>query len=371
MKRSKHAIILGGGFSGCVWAHILGHKGWSVDLYEKDSTLGGGCRTLWYGGHPYTFGPRHLFTAHKHVLDFLDERLKQRILDHYLLTYVERDDAFYSYPIHEDDISKMPDEEKIRLELEKRPDISKVKNFEEYWLASVGPTLYEKFVKNYSKKMWNIEDNAELTDFKFDGKGVKLRTGTHQVRPDIYITYPYDPRGWNPFFDETTPQTPGVTIHTNCEINAIDGDDASVIIDGKKVKPDLLVSSLSPDWLFQKRYGELQYMGRDFQKLVLPIEQAIPDPTYFLHYANDEPFTRVVEYKKLTGHKSNNTLLGIEIPSTRNKLYPYPVLEQQRLADKYFNDMPNNLVSVGRMGNYRYYDIGMIVDEAIKKSENL
>lgn len=368
---SNKAIVLGGGFAGCTWAHILGNKGWNVDLFEASSLLGGGCRTLWYGGHPYTFGPRHLFCAHQHVYDFLNERLPQRDLKHYLLTYVERDNEFYSYPIHSDDVKRMPDRELIEGELENRPSLEAASDFEEYWQASVGPTLYSKFVEAYSKKMWMIDSNKSITDFKFDGKGVKLREGTHQVRPDIFISYPHDSRGWNPFFDNIAANTKGVKIHLNTKVDQIDGDHAKICVDGKWIEGDIFVSSLSPDDLFSRRYGELQYAGRDFMKLVLPVEEVIPDPTFFLHYANDEPFTRVVEYKKLTGHKSKNTLLGIEIPSRRNKLYPYPVKEQQALADRYFDDMPENLISVGRMGNYRYYDIGMIIDEALEKTKNL
>jgi UDP-galactopyranose mutase len=367
----KQAIILGGGFAGCVWAHLLGHKGWKVDLYEAAPHLGGGCRTHWYGGHPYTLGPRHLFTPYQRVFEFFEERLPQRRLDHYLLTYVERDHAFYSYPMHSDDVARMPDAAQVREELAHLPDPATATNFEACWLAKVGPTLYNKFVKNYSRKMWQIESNTVLTDFKFDGKGIGLRTGTHQVRPDLFVSYPHHPTGWNPFFDEVTVRTPGVTIHLNTPIAEIDGDRARVRLGGDWRTADLVVSSLSPDDLFQRRYGELQYIGRDFMKLVLPIEHAIPDPTYFLHYANDEPFTRVVEYKKLTGHRAPDTLLGIEIPSKNNKLYPYPVKEQQDLAARYFADLPANLLSVGRMGNYRYFDIGMIVDEALTKSANL
>ena len=62
-------------------------------------------------------------------------------------------------------------------ELGNRLDIREIRNFEEYWLVSVGPMFYDKYVKNYSKKMWQIDSNTLISDFKFDGNGVKLRTG--------------------------------------------------------------------------------------------------------------------------------------------------------------------------------------------------
>lgn len=366
----KTATIIGGGVSGCTWAHILGSKGWQVTLVERAPSLAGGLKTFHYGGHPYTFGPRHLFSGHEHVFNFLNERTPLRLLNHYLLTYVERDGQFYSYPLHTDDIQKMPDRDKIESELAERPDPATAHNFEEYWVYSVGQTLYDKFVKNYSKKMWQIESNTVLEDFKFDGKGVSLNTGTHEVRPDFYIAYPYDMAGWEGYIGVCA-ETPGVTVLLNCEVEAYDVDRPAVKIGGEWRQSDILVSSISPDSIFDYEFGALEYIGRDFMKLVLPVEQVIPDPTFFLHYANDEVFTRVVEYKKLTGYQSPTTLLGIEIPSTSNKLYPYPIKEQQDLASRYLDGLPEHVFSVGRMGNYRYYDIGMIVDEALTRTTGL
>ncbi|MQF67093.1 UDP-galactopyranose mutase [SAR202 cluster bacterium AD-802-F09_MRT_200m] len=366
----KTATVVGAGVSGCTWAHVLAKKGWQVTMIESLPFVGGGCKTFQYGGHPYTFGPRHLFTPFERVFDFLKERLPLRNLEHYLLTYVEGDGEFYSYPIHADDLPLMPDNDQINQEMAERPDPATACNFEEYWVYSVGQTLYEKFVKGYSEKMWQVESNTALTDFKFDGKGVALRTGTKQVRPDYSVAYPYDIRGWDPYF-ELCAETPGVTLKLNTRAEEFDVDKPAVKVAGEWIESDILVTSVSPDILFKFEYGRLEYIGRDFQKLVLPIEQVIPDPIYFLHYPNDEVFTRVVEYKKLTGHQSPSTLLGIEIPSTSNKLYPYPVKEQQDLADRYLNELSDNVFSVGRMGNYRYLDIGSSIEEALNRTADL
>jgi len=304
------------------------------------------------------------------VFDFLNDRLPLRKLNHYLLTYVEQDGEFYSYPIHSDDVPSMPEADQINQQLARRPDPGTAKNFEEYWIYSVGQILYDKFVNKYSKRMWNIESNAVLTDFAFDGKGIALQTGTKEVRPDFAVAYPYDIRGWDPFF-ELCAETEGVTLHLNATATAFNLDESSVCVNGEWLKSDLIVSSLSPDLLFDYKYGRLEYMGRDFMKLVLPTELVTPDPIYFLHYPNDEVFTRVVEYKKLTGYESPSTMLGIEIPSKSNKLYPYPVKEQQDLADEYLSDLPENVVSIGRMGNYRYLDIGSSVEEALIRTAGL
>lgn len=366
----KTAIVLGGGFTGCTWARLLGRKGFAVTLVEKAPWLGGGCKTFTYGGHPYTLGPRHLFTPHEHIYRYLDELTPLRRLHHFLLTYVERDGAFYSYPPHEDDVARMPDRDRILDQLASRSGPEGAADFEDYWLRSVGTILYEKFAKTYSKKMWDIRSNRVLDDFRFDGKGVRLRSGTHEVNSDWLIAYPVKLNGWDDYFDICA-ATENVRVLTGADIEAYDLERPGIRVNGTWFTADFLVSSISPDDLMDGCYGALAYTGRNLLKVVLPIEQAIPDPTYFLHYSGGEEFTRIVEYKKLTGYRSPHTLLGIEIPSRANRLYPYPVKLEQERAARYLRALPEHVLSVGRMGNYRYMDIGHVIDEALRKTGDL
>ncbi|MBT3331241.1 MAG: NAD(P)-binding protein [Rhodospirillaceae bacterium] len=367
----KKAIVVGGGMTGCTWAHLLSEKGWEVLLLEGDKILGGGCRTMHYGGHPYTFGPRHLFTDKAHIFEYYDKYVPQRRLAHYLLTYVERDQEFYSYPIHHDDIARMPDRDEVQAQLDNRGDPGAAKNFEEYWINSVGEILYDKFVRHYSKKMWQIEENTVLDDFKFDGKGVGLSEGSHEVRPDIFISYPISLGGWDDYVDMCA-SAENVEARTGVFVSEFDLNKPAVKVGEDWLECDLLVSTISPDIVLRHAYGELNYIGRDFIPIVLPCKQVIPDPTFFLHYAGQETYTRIVEYKKLTGYQSEQTLIGLEIPSTRNKLYPYPIKAEQARAQKYIDEIRSDKVlSVGRLGNYRYMDIGLVTDEALQKIDEI
>ena len=68
----KSALIIGGGFGGCSTAHQLEMQGgWDVTLVEKEGFLGAGNKTRWYGGHPYTFGPRHFLTPYENVFNYI------------------------------------------------------------------------------------------------------------------------------------------------------------------------------------------------------------------------------------------------------------------------------------------------------------
>jgi len=70
----KKALVIGGGFAGCASVHqLLLMDTWDVTLVEAAPFLGAGVRTFWYGGHPYTFGPRHFLTQNREVYDYLDK----------------------------------------------------------------------------------------------------------------------------------------------------------------------------------------------------------------------------------------------------------------------------------------------------------
>jgi UDP-galactopyranose mutase len=93
---------------------------------------------------------------------------------------------------------------------------------------------------------------------------------------------------------------------------------------------------------------------------------------YFLYYANEEPFTRIVEYKKFYRHGASTTLLGMEIPSFSNKLYPYPMTEDKAIARKYFEALPERVFSIGRSGSYEYrIDIAGCIRQALDLAEKL
>ena len=84
-------------------------------------------------------------------------------------------------------------------------------------------------------------------------------------------------------------------------------------------------------------YGELPFIGRDFHRIVLPMEKCFPGNTFFIYFVNSEQVTRIVEYKQFTQHKSKNTLIGIEIPSMNGKHYPLPIKSELAKAKKYFD----------------------------------
>ncbi|MFC1704334.1 FAD-dependent oxidoreductase [Candidatus Omnitrophota bacterium] len=362
----KKALIIGGGFTGCTAAYMLKQRGFKVTLIEASDALGGGCRTFFYHGHPFTYGPHHLLVNidEMYVWDYLSQFLTLREIKHYTITYVSPDDRFYTYPIHKDEIEEMPDKDKVYKELLRRKKIKGTKNFEEYWINSVGKTLYEKFIHTYSEKMWKIKDNKEIDEFAFSPKGVALKEGSKQCfEGQKMIGYPVEQDAYNSYFEKCVE---GCSVIYDTFVDKFDLKNKKIFVRNKWLSADLIINTASIDMVFEYMYGELKYIGRDFLKIILPIERVTPEPYHYLHYAGDEPYTRIFEYKLLTGYESPHTLIIVETPSFNNRLYPYPLKSEISKAKKYLAALPKDVYSLGRMGKYHYDNIDIIVKDCME-----
>ena len=349
----KTATVLGGGIAGLSAAYLLAQDGWKVTLVEKNSFLGGGFKTFFHGGHPYTLGPRPLASRREEetgVYEFVNSMAPMREITHSMLAYVERDAAFYSYPIHEDDVDQMPDRDQVRAELAHKPT-AEPRNFEEFWRGAVGPTLYDKFIDHYSKKMWRIGSNTELKEFKWSPKGYALKSGPRDVTSEMKVGYPYARDGYEQYFQRCVE---GVDVHLGAAPSQIDLAKRRLLVNGEWIASDILVNSISLDDLMDHCFGDLPYIGRDFFNLVLPVPEIFPEAVQFIYYPNHEAYLRVVEYKKLTFHNAPDTLLVIEMPSDKGKLYPLPFPEPKALAARYLKALPQGVYTLGRLGTYTY-----------------
>lgn len=383
----KKVLIIGGGFAGCAAGHILSLQGgWDIDLVEKNAFLGAGVRTFWKGGHPFTFGPRHFLTQNEEIYHYLKEYCPLRdCSEHQYLTYIEQDAAFYNFPMHKDDIAKMPDRDIIYHELENAELVNKkisfspsgavtagenlfsATNLEDFWISSVGSTMYSKFVENYNKKMWLVEDNKVIDDFGWSPKGVTLKEGPRECWDDAISAYPIAADGYNQYFDLATEN---VNTFLGTAIEKYDIPNKTVVINSEKKKYDVIINTISPDIILQGVHGKLPFIGRDLEYFVLPVKEAFPENVYFLYYAGKEKYTRIVEYKKLTRQNLDHptTLLSIEYPSKNGKHYPVPLKAEIAKAKKYLDDMPDGVFSIGRAGSYDY---GVDIDDCIQQAMDI
>lgn len=358
----KKAVILGAGFAGTTCAHLLMKEGWECTVIERDSSPGGGCKTLYFGGHPYQNGPRVYYGYSKKIFEWVNKFVHLNPLDFELWSYVESEKQFFSYPIHADDLPRMSKFEQIKKELEQR-DMSKTYfNFEEYWTGNVGKTLYDMFVNTYSKKMWGLESNVSLDTFGWSAKDNPINTGSKIAYKGSFLAFPPGTEGYNPYFEKTLE---GSKVIYGQNITRFDLKNRTVFLeDGTRVKGDVVISTIPIEELCEGRLGELPYMGRKFIPFVLPTKEVTPGNVRFLHYTGSEPYTRIVEYKKLTQYEADDTLLVMELPCKEGKLYPFMIKKYLDRAKEYQMTLPDGIYSTGRLGTYKYSTIEQTVAQS-------
>tara|TARA_B110000259_G_scaffold77950_1_gene91422 strand:+ start:9673 stop:10857 length:1185 start_codon:yes stop_codon:yes gene_type:complete len=369
MKKQLKVLIIGGGIAGCASAHLLSQlDNTDILLVENNSMLGAGVRTYWQGGHPHTFGPRYFLTKKMEVYEYFNKIIPLRTTnENEFLSYSEQDNQFYNYPLHYDDIARMPDKKKIYKELENRKTEFKPTNLKDYWINSIGLTLYNKFMDKYNKKMWQVDDPSEIDTFAWSPKGATLKNKDESKAAwdGAINAYPYAKDGYNQYFDIATKDTK-VLLNSKVKVKNIK-EKIFIINEKEEIKFDIVISTASPDDILDHSFGQLPYIGRDMHNIVMPVEHVLPKNIFFLYFPNNEKFTRIAEYKKFTHHKAENSLIGLEFPSSNGRHYPLPQKKWHRLAKQYIDEFPEGMYSIGRNGSYFYsLDIDDCISQAME-----
>lgn len=358
------ALILGGGFAGTTIAHLLHRDGWETTLIEKEPHLGGGCRTFFHCGHPYTNGPRLYYGYSEKVFAWLNSFVPIRRFPFELKTLahepVDTDRRFWTYPPHELDLGDYPRAAQIAAELAARDNSTEPQDFDEYYRQKVGPTLYDMFTDHYSRKMWSIASNKELDTFKWSAKDKPIESGGREAYKGSHIGYPTPADAYNGYFER---MVEGTTVYLGREVDTSTWPQC--VPPPSWGRFDTIISTIPVDELCGYRLGELPYAGRDFHLLVLPCKEVFPGDVRFCHYASPrDEWTRATEFKKITFHESENTLLVLEKPSKANKLYPFLTKANIATAQEYLKMLPPNVHSIGRLGTYKYSTIENTIAQA-------
>ncbi len=356
--------------AGSTAAFLLKKRGFQVTVLEGDGHAGGGVWTRYYAGHPHTFGPRIFFSKDEQVIELLTSLIEIREFFTRAWTFVEEDQQLYHYPLQYADLPTMPDYDQVREELDEREGKTpSTDDFEAYWQSAIGPTLYGKFVRDYSKKMWGIESNRQLTaNWDWVNRGTPIRDGDDRLYTDQFQGYPRDPRGYNGYFERALE---GCDARYGCRVQRFDPDRGVVHSDQGELTADVIINSVHVDALFGFEFGRLQYSGRQFIPLWLPVEHALPEDVTWIHYSGKEEHTRVTEFKKITGYKSESTLLGLEVPSNRGRYYPVQTPPEVTRYQEYTKLFPRNFSSIGRLGTFQYKGIPDAIRDAIDAVDEL
>jgi UDP-galactopyranose mutase len=350
-------LIVGAGFAGSVLAERLANgSGKKVVICDKRPHIAGNAYDHFNddGILVHKYGPHIFHTNAADVFDYLSRFTEWREYQHRVLASV--DGMLVPIPINIDTINKLFGLQLTSLDIQEfydslREDRPEIKTSEDVVVSAVGQDLYEKFFKNYTRKQWGI-DPSELD------ASVTARVPTRTNRDDRYFTDKFQAmpkHGYTRMFENMLDH-PNIKIVLNCDYREIESE----------IPYREMIYTGPVDSYFDYAYGELPYRSLEFKHETHDTETFQEAPV--VNYPNEQPYTRVTEFKYLTGQKHNKTSIVYEYPRAEgDPYYPIPKPENAELYAKYkkLADAEPGVHFVGRLATYRYYNMDQVVAQAL------
>jgi len=350
-------LIVGAGYAGSVLAERLARgAGKKVLLVDRRPHIGGNAYDHYddAGILIHKYGPHIFHTASREVFDYLSNFTQWRDYQHRVLALV--DGQLLPVPINLDTINRlyglnlnsMQVEEFLASRAEK---VEQVRTSEDVVVSKLGRELYEKFFRGYTRKQWGL-DPSEL-----DAQ-VTARVPTRTNRDDRYFSDAHQAmpkHGFTRMFEKMLDH-PNIKILLNTDYNEIKDD----IAFGEMIYTGPI------DAFFEYRYGHLPYRCLEFKHETLDKPQF--QPVAVVNYPNDHLYTRITEFKHLTGQEHPKTSIVYEFSQAEgDPYYPIPRAENAAIYKKYqtLAQATPGVHFVGRLATYRYYNMDQVVAQAL------
>ena len=357
-------LIIGAGFSGSVCARELAEAGHQVLVVDRRDHIAGNAFDVKdeYRILIHQYGPHIFHTNSERIFNYLSQFTQWRPYEHRVRGVVNGQE--YPFPINRDTLNQLYDldltEEQAAEYFEKvREPKEKVLTSEDVVLNSVGRDLYEKFFLNYTKKQWGL-DPSQLK------AGVAARIPTRTNTDDRYFTDTYQAmplHGYTAMFENML-NHPNITVKLSTDYK-------DLLAQG--VEYDHLIYTGCIDEFYDYKFGKLPYRSLRFEHQHLEnTEQYQSVGT--INYPNDFEFTRITEFKHLTGQQHPATSIVREYPTAEgDPYYPIPRDENEALFKKYKSlaDCEKNVTFVGRLAEYRYYNMDQVVGAALNAVDKI
>jgi len=350
-------LVVGAGFSGSVIAERLARdSGKKVLVVDKRNHIGGNAYDHYddHGILVHKYGPHIFHTNSREVFEYLSQFTPWRAYEHHVLASV--DGQLVPIPINLDTINKLygmnlnsfQAEEFFQSVAEPREHI---RTSEDVVISKVGQVLYEKFFKNYTRKQWGL-DPSELD------KTVIARIPTRTNRDSRYFTDSYQAmplHGFTRMFENML-NHPNIKVMLNTDYREIE----------KAIPCREMVYTGPVDEFFDCRYGKLPYRSLDFKHEThhTSVFQSAP----VINYPNEQLYTRVTEFKYLTGQEHSKTSIVYEFPKAEgDPYYPVPRPENQEIYKQYkaLAETTSGVHFVGRLATYKYLNMDHCVAQAL------
>ncbi len=351
-------LVVGAGFAGSVIAErIASQRGESVLVIDKRNHVGGNAYDRFddAGILMHQYGPHIFHTNAQQIVDYLSQFTEWRPYEHQVLAKV--DGQLLPIPINRTTINKLyglnlTSEDEVEAFLAQRAEpIEEIRTSEDVVLNRVGRDLYEKFFRGYTRKQWGL-DPSELD------KSVTARVPTRANEDDRYFgdTFQAMPKyGFTRMFER---------MLKHPKIHIMLQTDYKTIRDAVPYRRMVFTGPI--DEYFDFRFGKLPYRSLQFRHVSL--DEEWHQPVAVVNYPQDQDYTRVTEYKHLTGQQHPRTTITYEFPSdVGDPYYPVPRDENQELYKRYKHlaDATPNVHFIGRLATYRYYNMDQVVGQAL------
>lgn len=356
-KQMFDYLIVGAGFAGSVLAERLAcGSGKKVLMIDRRSHIAGNAFDHYddHGLLVHKYGPHIFHTNSREVFSYLSRFTEWRSYEHRVRASV--DGQLLPIPINLDTINGLYGLNLTTFELEKffatvAEAKSKVITSEDVVVSKVGRELYEKFFRNYTRKQWGL-DPSELDS------SVTSRVPIRLNRDDRYFTDTYQSmplNGYTRMFENMLDH-PKIKIMLNTDYQDIED-----LIPYRE-----MIYTGPIDEFFDNCYGKLPYRSLQFK--FETVEKELLQPVAVINYPNEHAFTRVTEFKHLTGQKHLKTSLVYEYPcSEGDPYYPIPRPENSELYRKYraLAEATPGVHFAGRLATYRYYNMDQVTAQAL------
>ena len=350
-------LIVGAGFAGAVVAERMA-RGFDkkVLVVDRRPHVAGNAYDHYddYGILVHRYGPHIFHTNSEQVFDYLSQFTEWRPYEHRVLASV--DGKLVPVPINLDTVNQLYNlrltsaevEQYLASKAEKRPSI---KTSEDVVVSKVGRDLYEKLFRNYTRKQWGV-DPSEL-----DAQ-VTARIPVRTDQDDRYFTDRFQAmplKGYTRMFENMLDH-PNITLAL--------GADFRDVVD--EVPFEQLVYSGPVDEYFDFRFGKLPYRSLRFEHKTL--HRAQHQKVAVVNYPNEHAYTRITEFKHLTGQVHAKTSIVYEYPASEgDPYYPVPREENAKLYKQYAELAAAHpeVHFVGRLATYKYYNMDQVVAQAL------
>ncbi len=365
MNKIYDYLIVGSGLSGSVFAREAAAHGRKCLVVEKRGQTGGNIRCENVEGiNVHVFGAHIFHTDNKRVWDYMNRFAEfNNFVNSPIANYKGE---IYNLPFNMNTFSKLwgiasPTEAANIISGQRAIIEGEPVNLEEQAISLVGRDVYEKLIKGYTEKQWGMP--CDMLPASIIRRLPVRFTYNNNYFNDRYQGIPEG--GYNVITDKLLD---GIEVLTDTDFLA-DRDELAA-----KAKKIIYTGMI--DEYFGHVYGELEYRSLRFEHEVL--DEYNHQGVAVVNYTDaDTPFTRIIEHKHFEFGNQPKTVITREFPDVyeqgKEAFYPINNSRNQELYGRYryLADNEDNVIFLGRLAEYRYYDMDDVVLAALELADML